>query len=81
MNHEHFFDEMTEKAKTAISAEELMTIARKNGIELTDEKAADSQGLDDSLLEAVSGGLLAEYSDVSLLEPPEEDKRIRKRGC
>lgn len=66
-----------------------MTIARKNGIELTDEKAkalfeklsADSQRLDDSLLEAVSGGLLAEYSDVSLLEPPEEDKRIRKGGC
>ena len=57
--------EMLEKAKTAKSVEELITLAKENGIELTEEKAtayfeklnAKSEELADDELDNVSGGV------------------------
>ncbi len=55
--------ELIEKAKTAHSPEELLSMARENGIELTNEQAAEGferlqkQGaLSDEELDGVSGG-------------------------
>ena len=55
--------ELLEKAKAAKSAEELRTIARENGVELTEEEAAayfsqlhQSGELSDEELDSVSGG-------------------------
>ena len=62
----NFSAEMMEKAKAAKSAEELLEIAKANGVNMTEEEAKkyfaewkpDSCELDDDLLEGVSGGLV-----------------------
>ena len=76
--------EMIEKAKVAKSAEELLEIAKANGIELTADEAATyfaqlnpkSGELDEDLLVNVSGGWI--IMDVSA-ENEEESKK--KSGC
>jgi len=56
--------EMIEKAKAAKSAEELLEIAKANGVEMTEEEANEyykqitSCELDDDLLDGVAGGLV-----------------------
>ena len=58
--------EMMEKARAAKSAEELLEIAKDNGVEMTADEAKSyfaqlnpkSGELDDDLLEGVSGGLV-----------------------
>ena len=60
----NFTPEMIEKAKAAKSAEELLEIAKANGIELTADEAAtyfaqlnpQSGELDDDALDGVAGG-------------------------
>ena len=54
--------EMIEKAKAAKSAEELLELAKANGVEMTEEEANEyykqitSCELDDDLLDGVAGG-------------------------
>ena len=56
--------ETIEKAKTAESAEELLAIAKENGIDMTADEAKtyfeqiSSHELDDDLLDGVAGGLV-----------------------
>ena len=61
----NFSEEMIQKAKQAASAAELMDIAKKHSVELTEEEASayyaqlnPVQGeLDDDRLESVAGGM------------------------
>ena len=61
---QNFNAEMIEKAKTAKSAEELLEIAKANGVEMTEDEAATyfaqlnpkSGELDYDDLDAVAGG-------------------------
>ena len=61
---QNFNAEMIEKAKTAKSAEELLEIAKANGVEMTEDEAAaylaqlnpKSGELDDDDLDSVAGG-------------------------
>ena len=60
----NFNAEMIEKAKAAKSAEELLEIAKANGVEMTEEEANEyykqitSCELDDDLLDGVAGVLI-----------------------
>ena len=63
--------EMIEKAKAAKSAEELIALAKDNGVEMTADEAATyfaqlnpkSGELDDDDLDAVAGGACADSND------------------
>ena len=63
--------EMIEKAKAAKSAEELLALAKENGVEMTADEAATyfaqlnpkSGELDDDDLDAVAGGACADSND------------------
>ena len=61
--------ELMEKAKMAKSAEELLGIAKANGVEMTEEEANEyykqitSCELDDDDLDAVAGGSCNPYKD------------------
>ena len=67
----NFNAEMIEKAKTVKSAEELLAIAKENGIDMTADEAKtyfeqiNANSLDDDLLEGVAGGWLI-YSEDAL---------------
>ena len=58
----NFNAEMIEKAKTVKSAEELLELAKANGVDMTEEEANEyykqitSCELDDDLLDGVAGG-------------------------
>ena len=58
----NFNAEIIEKAKAAESAEELLEIAKDNGVEMTADEAKtnfeqlNANSLDDDLLEGVAGG-------------------------
>ena len=62
----NFHAEMVEKAKTAKNAEELLAIAKAEGVEMTAEEANEyykqitSCELDDDLLDGVAGGYVQE---------------------
>ena len=68
---QNFNAEMIEKAKTARSAEELLEIAKANGVEKTEDEAATyfaqlnpkSGELDDDDLDAVAGGACSNDGD------------------
>lgn len=57
---------LIEKAKTAKSAEELLALAKTNGVEMTADEANEyykqitSNELDDDLLDGVAGGYVQE---------------------
>ena len=59
-----------EKAKAAESAEELLSIAKENGIDMTADEAKtyfeqlNANSLDDDLLEGVAGGWLIFHEDA-----------------
>ena len=67
----NFNAEMIEKAKTVKSAEELLELAKANGVEMTADEAATyfaqlnpkSGELDDDDLDAVAGGACADSND------------------
>ena len=67
----NFNAEMIEKAKTAKSAEELLELAKANGVEMTADEAATyfaqlnpkSGELDDDDLDTVAGGACADSND------------------
>ena len=67
----NFNAEMIEKAKTVKSAEELLELAKANGVDLTADEAAayfaqlnpKSGELDDDDLDAVAGGACADSND------------------
>ena len=67
----NFNAEMIEKAKAAKSAEELLELAKANGVEMTADEAATyfaqlnpkSGELDDDELDAVAGGACADSND------------------
>ena len=78
--------EMIEKAREVKTAEELLLIAKENGIEMTSDEAqtyfeqVNANKLDDDLLDGVSGGWLI-MSDEALGSSNQEDKRSgRKAG-
>ena len=56
--------DLIEKVKTADSAEELLEIAKANGVEMTPDEAIayfeqiNAKNLDDDLLDGVAGGIL-----------------------
>jgi predicted ribosomally synthesized peptide with nif11-like leader len=62
--------EIIEKAKAAESAEELLAIAKENGIDMTADEAKtyfeqlNANSLDDDLLEGVAGGWLIYNKDA-----------------
>ena len=65
--------EMIQKARDVKNAQELLELAKANGIELTAEEAASyfeqmnskSVSLDDEVLEGVSAGALASFTHTS----------------
>ena len=66
----NFNAEMIEKAKTVKSAEELLAIAKENGIDMTADEAKtyfeqiNENSLDDDLLEGVAGGWIIFNGEV-----------------
>ena len=77
--------ETIEKAKTAGSAEELLSIAKENGIDMTADEAKtyfeqlNANSLDDDLLDGVSGGWLI-YRDEAIGSSDQKDKRSRRKA-
>ena len=75
--------EMIEKAKTAKSVEELLEIAKANGVEMTEDEAKTyfaqlnpkSGELDEDLLVNVSGGWLI------MAESAKNEEKEQKSGC
>ena len=65
-----FDAELMEKAKSAKSAEELLAIAKENGVEMTADEAKEcyeqiaSCELDDDLLDGVAGGTVEEQEPI-----------------
>jgi predicted ribosomally synthesized peptide with nif11-like leader len=87
----NFNAEMIEKAKVAKTAEELLEIAKANGVEMTADEAATyfaqlgtkSGELDDDDLDAVAGGGCPLFGDNSCPECGGETKPVSRstREC
>ena len=88
----NFNSEMIEKAKAAKSAEELLALAKENGVEMTEEEAATnfaqlnpkSGELDDDELDAVAGGACNDPTNADLFPVGAKVRRISgpcKCGC
>ena len=75
--------EMMEKARAAKTAEELLEIAKANGVEMTEDEAKTyfaqlnpkSGELDEDLLVNVSGGWLI------MAESAKDEEKEQKSGC
>ena len=80
--------EMMEKARAAKTAEELLEIAKANGVEMTEDEAKtyfeqiNASHLDDDLLEGVAGGWIIFNEDENDLVKDENNRGgKRKRQC
>lgn len=80
--------EMIEKARAAGSAEELLAIAKENGINMTADEAKtyfeqiNANSLDDDLLEGVAGGWIIFSGDEDDSVKDENNRGgKRKRKC
>ena len=82
----NFNAEMIEKAKAAKSAEELLEIAKANGVEMTADEAKtyfeqfNANSLDDDLLEGVAGGWLIMAKDALGSGKQEDNRDGNKKG-
>ena len=78
--------EIIEKAKAAGSAEELLAIAKANGVEMTADEAKtyfeqlNANSLDDDLLEGVAGGFLILHKDALGHGKQEDNRDGNKKG-
>ena len=78
--------EIIEKAKAAGSAEELLAIAKENGIDMTADEAKtyfeqlNANSLDDDLLEGVAGGFLILHKDALGHGKQEDNRDGNKKG-
>ena len=78
--------EIIEKAKAAGSAEELLAIAKENGIDMTADEAKtyfeqiNANSLDDDLLEGVAGGFLILHKDALGSGKQEDNRDGNKKG-
>ena len=78
--------EIIEKAKAAKSAEELLSIAKENGIDMTADEAKtyfeqiNANSLDDDLLEGVAGGFLILHKDALGSGKQEDNRDGNKKG-
>ena len=78
--------EIIEKAKAAGSAEELLAIAKENGIYMTADEAKtyfeqlNANSLDDDLLEGVAGGFLILHKDALGSGKQEDNRDGNKKG-
>lgn len=78
--------EIIEKVKTAESAEELLAIAKENGIDMTADEAKtyfeqiNANSLDDDLLEGVAGGFLILHKDALGSGKQEDNRDGNKKG-
>jgi predicted ribosomally synthesized peptide with nif11-like leader len=78
--------EIIEKAKAAGSAEELLAIAKENGIDMTADEAKtyfeqlNANSLDDDLLEGVAGGWLILHEDALGSGKQEDNRDGNKKG-
>ena len=79
--------ELIEIAKTAKSAEELLLLAKENGIQMSAEEAAtyfeqvNANQLDDDLLDGVSGGWLIMHKDAIGSEESKDTTSSSKSQC
>ena len=83
----NFTTEIIEKAKGAKSANELLELARAEGIDITEDEARkyfeqiNLPDLDDELLDMVSGGaIVSEPRKKNNLEAEKDEKR-KKSHC
>ena len=78
--------EIIEKAKAAESAEELLSIAKENGIDMTADEAKtyfeqiNANSLDDDLLEGVAGGWIIFNGDESDSANQEYKRGTNRKG-
>ena len=78
--------EIIEKAKAAGSAEELLAIAKENGIDMTADEAktyfeqVNANSLDDDLLEGVAGGWLILNESENSLVTKEYNRGTHRKG-
>lgn len=78
--------EIIEKAKAAGSAEELLAIAKANGVEMTADEAKtyfeqlNANSLDEDLLEGVAGGFLILHKDALGSGKQEDNRDGNKKG-
>ena len=80
--------EMMEKARAAKTAEELLEIAKANGVEMTEDEAKTyfaqlnpkSGELDEDLLEGVAGGWLIFHEDALGSGKQEDNRDGNKKG-
>jgi predicted peroxiredoxin len=78
--------EIIEKAKATESAEELLEIAKENGIDMTADEAKtyfeqiNANSLDDDLLEGVAGGWLIFHEDALGHGKQEDNRDGNKKG-
>ena len=78
--------EIIEKAKAAQSAEELLEIAKENGIDMTADEAKtyfeqiNANSLDDDLLEGVAGGWIIFAKDESDSSNQEYNRGSNRKG-
>ena len=81
--------EMIEKAKAAKSAEELLELAKANGVEMTADEAATyfaqlnpkSGERDDELLDMVSGGAIVSEPIMNYNLEADKDEKRKKSHC
>ena len=79
--------EMIEKAKAARSAEELLDLAKAEGIDMTEDEAEkyfeqiSSLTLDDELLDMVSGGAIVSEPLMKHDLDAEKDEKRKKSHC
>ena len=78
--------EIIEKAKAAESAEELLSIAKENGVDMTADEAKtyfeqiNANSLDEDLLEGVAGGMLILHKDALGSGKQEDNRDGNKKG-
>jgi hypothetical protein len=78
--------EIIEKAKAAGSAEELLAIAKENGVDMTADEAKtyfeqlNANSLDEDLLEGVAGGFLILHKDALGHGKQEDNRDGNKKG-
>ena len=83
----NFNAEMIEKAKAAKSAEELLELAKAEGIDITEDEARkyfeqiNLPDLDDELLDMVSGGAIVSEPIMKYNLEADKDEKRKKSHC
>ena len=83
----NFNAEMIEKAKAVKSAEELIALAKDNGVEMTADEARkyfeqiNLLALDDELLDMVSGGAIVSEPIMNYNLEADKDEKRKKSHC